>query len=67
MKKLSKYPILLFLYSAIALFVLSYCKSDKYSPVYEDLGSVKNEILRNNTEFEKQINGLIALVSKKYG
>ncbi|MCL8537326.1 cytochrome C peroxidase [Chryseobacterium gallinarum] len=64
MKKLSKYPILLFLYSAIALFVLSYCKSDKYSPVYEDLGSVKNEILRNNTEFEKQINGLIALVSK---
>ncbi|WP_053328372.1 cytochrome-c peroxidase [Chryseobacterium gallinarum] len=64
MKKLSKYPILLFLYSAIALFVLSYCKSDKYSPVYEDLGSVKNEILRNNTEFEKQIKGLIALVSK---
>ncbi|QIY90593.1 cytochrome-c peroxidase [Chryseobacterium gallinarum] len=64
MKKLSKYPILLFLYSAIALFVLSYCKSDKYSPVYEDLGSVKNEILRNNTEFEKQIKGLIALVPK---
>lgn len=64
MKKLSKYPILLFLYSAIALFVLSYCKSDKYPPVYEDLGSVKSEILRNNTEFEKQINGLIALVSK---
>ncbi|AKK74950.1 cytochrome C peroxidase [Chryseobacterium gallinarum] len=56
--------MLLFLYSAIALFVLSYCKSDKYSPVYEDLGSVKNEILRNNTEFEKQIKGLIALVSK---
>lgn len=64
MKKLSKYPILLFLYSALALFILSYCKNEKQQPVYEDLGSVKNRIIKNNTEFAKQINELKALVSK---
>nr|WP_315029092.1 cytochrome-c peroxidase [uncultured Chryseobacterium sp.] len=62
MKKLSKYPILLFLYCAIALFILSYCKNEKPQPVYEDLGSVKKEILKNNSAFEKQINELIYLV-----
>jgi len=41
MSKLSKYPILLFLYCAAALFTLYYCKNDKQQPVYEDLGSVK--------------------------
>ncbi|NIF06775.1 cytochrome C peroxidase [Chryseobacterium sp. Tr-659] len=63
MKKLSKYPILLFLYAASALFVLSYCKNDKQQPVNEDLGSVKNQILKNNEDFEKQINELIQLIS----
>jgi cytochrome c peroxidase len=43
MKKLSKYPILLFLYSAAALFILSHCKGDKQQPVSEDLGSVKKK------------------------
>ncbi|ATN04464.1 cytochrome C peroxidase [Chryseobacterium indologenes] len=64
MKKLSKYPILLFLYCAAALFILSYCKNEKPQVVYEDLGSVKKEILNNNSVFEKQINELIGLVSK---
>lgn len=64
MKKLSKYPIFLLLYSAAALFVLSYCKSEKQQPVYEDLGSVKNRIITTNTDFEKQINELKTLVSK---
>ena len=64
MKKLSKYPILLLLYSATALFVLSYCKSEKQQPIYEDLGSVKSRIITTNTDFEKQINELKALVSK---
>ncbi|MCQ9635513.1 c-type cytochrome [Chryseobacterium sp. WG23] len=63
MKKLSKYPIFLFLYSAAALFVLSYCKSDKQLPASEDLGSVKNQIIKNNDAFEKQINELIVLIS----
>jgi len=63
MKKLSKYPIFLFLYSAAALFILSYCKSDKHLPASEDLGSVKNQIIKNNDTFEKQINELIVLVS----
>lgn len=63
MNKLSKYPILLFLYSAAALFILSYCKGDKHQPVSEDLGSVKKEILKTNAAFEKQINELIGLVS----
>ncbi|MBV8325544.1 cytochrome-c peroxidase [Chryseobacterium sp.] len=63
MKKLSTYPILLFLYSAAALFVLSYCKNDKLQPVSEDLGSVKKEILKTNSQFEKQINELISLIS----
>ncbi|AZB20182.1 cytochrome C peroxidase [Chryseobacterium indologenes] len=64
MKKLSKYPILLFLYCAAALFILAYCKNEKPQVVYEDLGSVKKEILNNNSVFEKQINELIGLVSK---
>ncbi|AZA82815.1 cytochrome C peroxidase [Chryseobacterium lactis] len=64
MKKLSKYPILLFLYAAAALLILSYCKNEKPQPVYEDLGSVKKEIIKNNSEFEKQINELIGLVQK---
>lgn len=64
MKKLSKYPILLFLYSALALFILSYCKNEKQQPVYEDLGSVKSRILKNNIDFGKQINELNDLVSK---
>ncbi|CAH0295735.1 cytochrome c peroxidase [Chryseobacterium sp. Bi04] len=63
MKKLSKYPIFLFLYSAAALFILSYCKSDKQLPASEDLGSVKNQIIKNNDAFEKQINELIVLIS----
>lgn len=63
MKKLSKYPIFLFLYSAAALFILSYCKSDKHLPTSEDLGSVKNQIIKNNDTFEKQINELTVLVS----
>ncbi|MDC8101082.1 cytochrome-c peroxidase [Chryseobacterium rhizosphaerae] len=63
MKKLSKYPIFLFLYSAAALFILSYCKSDKHLPASEDLGSVKNQIIKNNDTFEKQINELTVLVS----
>lgn len=64
MNRLSKYPILLFLYSAAAFFTLSYCKNDKQQPVYEDLGSVKRTILKTNTDFEKQINELKTLVSK---
>ncbi|WP_160136728.1 cytochrome-c peroxidase [Chryseobacterium sp. c4a] len=64
MKKLSKYPILLFLYSALALFTLSYCKNEKQQLVYEDLGSVKSRILKNNSDFAKQINELKTLVSK---
>lgn len=64
MNKLSKYPILLFFYSAAALFTLYYCKNDKQQPVYEDLGSVKSRIIKTNTDFEKQINELKALVSK---
>lgn len=64
MKKLSKYPILLLLYSAAALLVLSYCKGEKQQPVYEDLGSVKSRIINTNTDFEKQINELKTLVSK---
>lgn len=67
MNTLSKYPILLFLYSAAAFFTLSYCKNDKQQPVYEDLGSVKNTILKTNTDFEKQINELKTLVSKDSG
>lgn len=63
MKKLSKYPIFLFLYSAAALFILSYCKSDKHLPASEDLGSVKNQIIKNTDTFEKQINELTVLVS----
>lgn len=63
MKKLSKYPILLFLYSAAALFILSYCKGEKQQPISEDLGSVKKEILKTNSEFEKQIGELTRLVS----
>lgn len=63
MKKLSKYPVLLFLYAATALLVLAYCKNEKPQPVYEDLGSVKKEILTNNAEFEKQVNILTDLVS----
>lgn len=53
----------MFLYSAAALFILSYCKSDKHLPASEDLGSVKNQIIKNNDTFEKQINELIVLVS----
>ncbi len=64
MKKLSKYPILLLLYSATALLVLSYCKGKKQQPVYEDLGSVKSRIITINSDFEKQINELKTLVSK---
>ncbi|MCD9617573.1 cytochrome-c peroxidase [Chryseobacterium gleum] len=64
MNRLSKYPILLFLYSAAAFFTLSYCKNDKQPPLYEDLGSVKRTILKTNTDFEKQINELKTLVSK---
>ncbi|SDI16817.1 cytochrome-c peroxidase [Chryseobacterium jejuense] len=64
MKKLSKYPILLLLYSAAALLVLSYCKGKKQQPVSEDLGSVKSRIITINTDFEKQINELKTLVSK---
>lgn len=64
MKKLSKYPILLLLYFAAALLVLSYCKGEKQQPVYEDLGSVKSRIINTNTDFEKQINELKTLVSK---
>ena len=64
MNRLSKYPILLFLYSAAAFFTLSYCKNDKQQPVYEDLGSVKRTSLKTNTDFEKQINELKTLVSK---
>jgi cytochrome c peroxidase len=64
MNKLSKYPILLFLYCAAALFTLYYCKNDKQQPVYEDLGSVKNRIIKTNTDFEKQIHELKTLVSK---
>lgn len=64
MNKLSKYPILLFFYSAAALFTLYYCKNDKQQPVYEDLGSVKNRITKTNDDFEKQINELKTLVSK---
>ncbi|QBJ88436.1 cytochrome C peroxidase [Chryseobacterium gleum] len=64
MNRLSKYPILLFLYSAAAFFTLSYCKNDKQQPVYEDLGSVKRAILKTNTDFEKQINELKTLISK---
>ena len=64
MKKLSKYPILLLLYSATALLVLSYCKGKKQQPVYEDLGSVKSRIITINSNFEKQINELKTLVSK---
>jgi cytochrome c peroxidase len=64
MSKLSKYPILLLLYCAAALFTLYYCKNDKQQPVYEDLGSVKSRIIKTNTDFEKQINELKALVSK---
>ncbi|RXM53649.1 MULTISPECIES: cytochrome-c peroxidase [unclassified Chryseobacterium] len=64
MKKLSKYPILLLLYSAATLLVLSYCKGEKQQPVYEDLGSVKSRIINTNTDFEKQINELKTLVSK---
>ncbi|WP_374464814.1 cytochrome-c peroxidase [Chryseobacterium sp.] len=67
MNTLSKYPILLFLYSAAAFSTLSYCKNDKQQPVYEDLGSVKNTILKTNTDFEKQINELKTLVSKDSG
>lgn len=66
MNRLSKYPILLFLYSAAAFFTLSYCKNDKQQPVYEDLGSVKRTILKTNTDFEKQINELKTLVSKDF-
>ncbi|WP_126654041.1 cytochrome-c peroxidase [Chryseobacterium aureum] len=64
MNKLSKYPILLFLYCAAALFTLYYCKNDKQQPVYEDLGSVKNRIIKTNADFEKQIHELKTLVSK---
>lgn len=64
MHKLSKYPILLLLYCAAALFTLYYCKNDKQQPVYEDLGSVKNRIIKANADFEKQINELKSLVSK---
>lgn len=64
MHKLSKYPILLLLYCAAALFTLYYCKNDKQQPVYEDLGSVKNRIIKTNADFEKQINELKTLVSK---
>ncbi|MEJ5052041.1 cytochrome c peroxidase [Chryseobacterium culicis] len=64
MHKLSKYPILLFLYSAAALFTLYYCKNDKQQPVYEDLGSVKSRIIKTNIDFEKQINELKTLVAK---
>ncbi|WP_312287171.1 cytochrome-c peroxidase [Chryseobacterium gleum] len=66
MNRLSKYPILLFLYSAAAFFTLSYCKNDNQQPVYEDLGSVKRTILKTNTDFEKQINELKTLVSKDF-
>ncbi|PKF74999.1 cytochrome-c peroxidase [Chryseobacterium sp. PMSZPI] len=64
MKKFSKYPILLFVYCAVALFVLSYCKNDKHQPINEDLGSVKSQILKNNSDFEKQIKELINLISQ---
>ncbi|REC47775.1 cytochrome-c peroxidase [Chryseobacterium pennipullorum] len=64
MKTLSKYPVLLFLYSAVALFVLYHCKNDKQMPIYEDLGTVKQGIIRNTNDFEKQINDLISLVSE---
>ncbi|PWN69065.1 cytochrome C peroxidase [Chryseobacterium phosphatilyticum] len=64
MKKLSKYPVFLFLYCAAALFILYYCKNEKPQPVYEDLGSVKQEIIKTNSAFEKQINELINLVSE---
>ncbi len=64
MSKLSKYPILLLLYCAAALFTLYYCKNDKQQPVYEDLGSVKNRIIKTNADFEKQINEFKTLVSK---
>lgn len=64
MKKLSKYPVFLFLYCAAALFIVYYCKNEKPQPVYEDLGSVKQEIIKTNSAFEKQINELINLVSE---
>lgn len=64
MNRLSKYPVIFFLCSAVILFTLYYCKDDKHHPVYEDLGSVKNRVLKTNTDFEKQINELKTLVSK---
>ncbi|WP_426477727.1 cytochrome-c peroxidase [Chryseobacterium sp. CBSDS_008] len=64
MNKLSKYPILLFLYCAAAFFTLYHCKNDKQQAVYEDLGSVKNRIIKNNADFEKQISELKTFVTQ---
>lgn len=63
MKIFSKYPVLFAVFTAAFLFVLFQCKTDKHQPINEDLGTVKNEISKTNTAFEKQINELMALVS----
>ncbi|NML71128.1 cytochrome C peroxidase [Chryseobacterium sp. RP-3-3] len=64
MKILSKYPVLIILFTVTVLFVLFQCKNDKHQPINEDLSAVKNEIAKTNVSFERQIIELMALVSK---
>lgn len=64
MKILSKYPVLIVLFTVAVLFILFQCKNDKHQPINQDLSIVKNEIAKTNSLFEKKINELLLLVSK---
>ncbi|MDN5423826.1 MAG: cytochrome C peroxidase, partial [Chryseobacterium sp.] len=63
MKILSKYPVLIVLFTVIVLFIFFQCKNDKHAPINQDLSVVKSEIAKTNALFEKQINELLLLVS----
>ncbi|SHM20264.1 cytochrome c peroxidase [Chryseobacterium carnipullorum] len=63
MKILSKYPVLIVLFTVIVLFIFFQCKNDKHAPINQDLSVVKSEIAKTNALFEKQISELLLLVS----
>lgn len=63
MKILSKYPVLIVLFTVTVLFIFFQCKNDKHAPINQDLSVVKSEIAKTNALFEKQISELLLLVS----
>lgn len=63
MKFILKYPLALFLILTFVFFGILQCQTDK-KPIVNDLTAVKKEIFKNNVDFLRQTNELMALVSK---